>query len=275
MVIQFVLTVTGGKYLIARAISELPEVKNALQHGKLVLKGGTTVSCISEILFDRPLRICGRITGRGAVSSSSASDNAHTLAAYKGKLENIDSFADKYMSDMGPGDVIVTGANIIDSKGNAAMLAGNNGGGLCGIGLTAAVCEGAELIIAAGLEKLIPGSVEDSVRKAWRKGVDYSYGMACGLIPLTGRIITELEAVELLTGIRPVTIGKGGLFEGTGATLFQAEGSEEQTEKLQGYLKECENARLSGDEESLRECTVPSPGCRYHLSCLYRSRKAK
>lgn len=275
MVIQFVLTVTGGKYMIAKAVSELPEVKNALEHGKLVLKGGTTVSCLSEMLFDCPLRICGRITGRGAVSSSSGSDNAHTLAAYKGKLENIDSFADKYMSDMGPGDVIVTGANIIDSQGNAAMLAGNNGGGLCGRGIISAVSEGAELIIAAGLEKLIPGRVEDSIINARRKGVDSSYGMACGLIPLMGKVITELEAIELLTGIRPVIIGRGGLFEGTGSTLFQAEGSKEQTDKLQRYLKECKNARLSGERESLKECFVPSPGCRYHLSCIYRGMQEK
>ena len=48
------------------------------------------------------------------------------------------------------------------------------------------------------------------------------------------------------------------------------------------YVREVEKAGgipvmipIYRDEESLRECTLPSPGCRYHLSCLYRSRKAK
>lgn len=52
--------------------------------------------------------------------------------------------------------------------------------------------------VAAGLEKLIPGRVEEAVRAAGRKGVALSMGMAVGLMPIYGRPMTEVEAVKLL-----------------------------------------------------------------------------
>ena len=271
MTIQFALTVNEGKYLIAKAISELPEVREAISGGKLVLKGGTTVSLISELLFDLPLRISGRMTKRGAVSAASSCDAPHTVAWENGKIINLDETVDEYTSDMGPGDVIVTGANIIDSEGNGALLAGSKSGGLCGRSISAWSVEGAEVIIAAGLEKLIPGRVADSVRAAHRKNVDLAMGMACGLFPVTGRLVTEIEAVEILTGIKPVVIGRGGICGAEGGVLFQAEGENDKVERLSALVNECKGKETGGDIRSLKECSVPSPGCRYHLSCMYRS----
>ena len=47
---QISLTVTGAKRIIAKAVASFPEVRKAGQSGKLVLKGGTTVSALSEEL---------------------------------------------------------------------------------------------------------------------------------------------------------------------------------------------------------------------------------
>ena len=48
--IQFSLTVNEGKWLIAHGISQMPEVQRAMEHGKVVFKAGTTVSCVSQLL---------------------------------------------------------------------------------------------------------------------------------------------------------------------------------------------------------------------------------
>ena len=52
---QFFLTVNEGKWLIARAVAGMERVQRALRSGKVILKGGTTVSCISELLVGYPL----------------------------------------------------------------------------------------------------------------------------------------------------------------------------------------------------------------------------
>ncbi|MEW6723349.1 MAG: hypothetical protein AB1331_00295 [Bacillota bacterium] len=51
--IQVTITVPEGKRLIARAICRLPEVTQAYAAGRILLKGGTTVSAVSEELAGR------------------------------------------------------------------------------------------------------------------------------------------------------------------------------------------------------------------------------
>lgn len=51
--VQIFLSVNAAKWLIAEAISRRPEVQTALENGTLILKGGTTTSCLSAILTDR------------------------------------------------------------------------------------------------------------------------------------------------------------------------------------------------------------------------------
>ena len=67
--VQIFLSVNAAKWLIAEAISRRPEVQTALENGTLILKGGTTTSCLSAILTGSHLRLCGRVTCRGAVAN--------------------------------------------------------------------------------------------------------------------------------------------------------------------------------------------------------------
>ena len=66
--IQFTLTVEEGKALLARGVMQHPRFIEAQQTGKILLKGGTTVSRVAELAIGTPLRISGRITSRGTVS---------------------------------------------------------------------------------------------------------------------------------------------------------------------------------------------------------------
>jgi len=84
--IQFTLTVNAGKWIIAKAISELECVKESLSKGKLILFGGTTVSSLSEILFGKPLRLSGRVTPRGTVTAFHKKEEIpHNMLLLKGK----------------------------------------------------------------------------------------------------------------------------------------------------------------------------------------------
>ena len=268
--IQFYLTVNEGKWFIADAISRMDAVIQAKQAGKVVLKGGTTVSCLAELLFNKPLHISGRLTPRGAKVAKTTDKKPHCLLVHQGEETILDDIADEALLELGSGDVMIISANIIDVMGNAAMLAGSPAGGCYGRAVSAMTVEGLTVIVAAGLEKLIPGSVTDSVLLSRRKEVDFSHGLSCGLFPIYGHaVVTELSAIRLFADVDAVVIGRGGIQGAEGGTLIQAWGSEGQIALLEEAIKRCKGKPISGDEVSLLECVPSQETCR-HLSCCYK-----
>lgn len=267
---QIVLTVNESKRLIAKAIISLPEVKNALEKGKILLKGGTTVSAIAEGLVGIPLRICGRISKRGTVSSQIMSGkHPHSILIEKGKIKNIDDNIVEVVKNLGRGDIIIISGNALDSQKNVGMMAGSVSGGNPGIAVSGMLSEGAEVIIPIGLEKLILGTIRDASMVAGRKDVDVSYGMAVGLIPLYGKVVTEKDAVEILAKLNCTVIGKGGILGAEGSTVMVVKGLDKEVKKILKIIKEVKGADISGQKESLEECKRGNLSCKNHLACIY------
>ena len=61
-VAQFTLWGTQCQWLIARCILDSILFAPYLSQGKILFKGSSTVSCLTALLADTPMRICGRIT---------------------------------------------------------------------------------------------------------------------------------------------------------------------------------------------------------------------
>ena len=270
---QIVLTVNESKRLIAKAIISLPEIKNALEKGKILLKGGTTVSAIAEKLVEIPLRICGRISKRGTVSSQIISvKHPHSILVEKGKVKNIDDNIVEVVKNLERGDIIIISGNALDSQKNVGIMAGSVSGGNPGMAVSGMFSEGAEVIIPIGLEKLIPGTVRDASIAAGRKDIDISYGMAVGLIPLYGKVITEKDAMELLADIKCTIIGKGGIMGAEGSTVMVVEGLDKEVKKILKVTKEVKGTGISGQKDSLEECERGILNCKNHLACMYLRR---
>lgn len=248
---QIFLTVNTGKRLIAQAVLELDCVKTALKSGKVILKGGTTVSCISEQLLHYPLKISGRLTPDGALPNRHVTKQQYGILIEHGAIRGIDSEVEECLDHLGPGDVVITGANLIDAQGNAAVLAGSPGGFRWGRATAAMCTEGARVIISAGLEKLTPGSVVEAIKAARRKNIDQYEGMSCGLFPVVGDIITELEAVQILADVEVCIIGRGGIHGGEGGTLLQIHGEAAEVTRLQEIVRLCRGKKTGGDPVSL------------------------
>ena len=266
---QLTLTVSEGKRLIAFAVARMPEVQAALRCGKILLKGGTTVSAIAEELVGVPLRISGRITPLGTKSARSTVEAPHSLLIDKGVPEGVDDCLEEAVLGMGPGDVAICGANVIDRYGYAAIMAGSPLGGPPGRVISALASEGITTIVAAGLEKLIPGSVAEATLAAGRKGTDWSMGMAVGLIPVPGRIITELDAFPMVAKVQVAVIGRGGVAGAEGATTYVVEGDEAEVASLARLVLRLKGSSTSGAEGSLEECRRGCPHCHRHLGCIY------
>lgn len=268
---QFTLTVSEGKRLIAKAIASLPEVRKALSDGLILLKGGTTVSAISEELCGQPLRISGRVTPRGTVSSGAAEpEGPHSILLRRGAAEKADGRLAEIAREMGRDDVCVCGANLIDPWGGAAMMAGKDLCGEPGSVIPALESEGVRCYVAAGLEKLSPVPLREACGNAGRKASVWAMGMAVGLVPVPGRVVTELDALSLLGWPRRWLVGRGGISGAEGASTFVVEeGSEETIRALLRLLRNIKGAVTSGILSSMEECLRCGPGRPWHLGCVY------
>lgn len=272
--IQITLLVEEAKELIARAVIEHRDLQDSLTKGKVVLKGGTTISKISEKLIGQPLRICGRITERGTVSSLRKTEYPHTVLLEKEQSKNIDNTIHEEFSKLTEKDTVIVGANAIDTFGNAAMMAGSPGGGNIGRNFSFLYAEGVKVIIPAGLEKLVPGNLAEIIKNCSRKGKDFSYGMSVGLLPLYGQVITEVEAIKLLANVECQVIGAGGLYGANGSYTLEIWGKDEEVIRILKIIQDIKLAenRVSGEATSLQECKALCESCNSHLSCSYKEK---
>ncbi len=274
--VQVTLTVEEGKEIIALGILNHPTLIDTMKNGKVLFKGGTTVSKITEKLLGVPLKISGRITPRGTVSSKHTIEGAHSIIYYKGQWSNIDETIVDEVSRFTDKDLIICGANVFDNYGNAAIMAGSPGGGAVGQSLSSWYTEGAKVIIPVGVEKMIPGDLGEIIKRTGRNGKSLSWGMAVGLMPLKGELFTEVEAIKILADVDCFPIGAGGLGEAQGSLTLEIHApSNEEYEKIVKILKEIKsnNFEVGGIKDSHVECVAICDNCTRHIACGYKSRK--
>ncbi|MFO7837050.1 MAG: hypothetical protein R6V83_10355 [Candidatus Thorarchaeota archaeon] len=270
MKLQITLTVPEAKQIIAKAIAERADVKNALNNGQVLLKGGTTVSAISEELVGEKLRIGGRITSNGTKNALEKHNQSHSLLISQGKVRNADNKIEQITGDMQRSDVIITSANALDADGNAAMMAAAPLGHKAGKAISGFASQGCKVIVAVGLEKLIPGSIRQAVLSAGRESIDKALGSAVGLIPIIGEVFTEKEAVMSLADVKATVISSGGIYGAEGATTMVVSGQKEDVETIYQLVLEIKGTETSGTPESLIECRRGCPQCKRHLACVYK-----
>jgi hypothetical protein len=267
---QITLTVNEGKRIIAKGISLHPVVQKAFRQGRIFLKGGTTVSAVAEELVGRPMRISGRITPLGTKTGQVYTGGYHCAVIENGDLLDAEGSLETIVSGLEADDIGIIGANAIDVHGNAAIMYGAPMGGIPGIIISGLMAEIPNIFIAAGLEKLVPGSLTDIVPRVSRKGVQWSMGMAVGLTPISGQIVSEDKAIELLAKVDCTVVGHGGVFGAEGAVTMLIEGEYEDVKTVFEMVKALKGTGVSGQAESLAECTFPHDKCKKHLACIYK-----
>lgn len=264
-----ILTPSEQKMVIAKAISSLPEVKYALENGKILIKGGSTTSAIAYELIGLRLRVSGFISKTPGIGLSNREKKEHphsVLISDRGKKwVAIDGPEGPYepvynralsklraVRSLEPHDVIITGANAIDPHGNCALLSAGLLGGATGPALPGMMACGAKLIIACGLEKLIPTPIKDAIEVAGVRNIDrvvgwrtkskaelkIDPGVGLGLMPIIGDLITEKVALEILGDIKCKVISAGGICGAGGATHLVIEGTMKEVNKVCDLIEE-------------------------------------
>jgi hypothetical protein len=244
---QFVITPAAGKRLIARATAAHPAVQTALKSGTVVIVAGTTNGYVAEEIlkhlgqsagFDRnrffrgiTLPPCRPTTETGRLPDESrfAGDVVIVNGVWQPGVTIFD-----VADNLKEGDVILKGANAVDlSRRRAAILVGHSKGGTIAIAMQAVTGRRVRLILPVGLEKRV---TDDLDRLAGMLNVPGVHGPR--LFPAPGEIITEIEALSLLTGVTTEVVAAGGVCGAEGSVWLAIAGNLEQEESAQRILKE-------------------------------------
>lgn len=137
------------------------------------------------------------------------------------------------LAEMGPGDVYVKGVNALDAEGHVGVLYANVSppGGVFGRVIPASRKNGFKLVFPAGLEKLIATPIREAARAARPRDLDYSMGYRVGLMPCEGTVVTELDAIKIMSGAKANHIASGGLGGAEGAVTLVIGGNNEQVDE--------------------------------------------
>ena len=99
------------------------------------------------------------------------------------------------------------------------------------------VSQGLKYIVAIGLEKLVP-SVDQAASVAGAKSLDYSMGADFGIFKLPNTVVvTEIEALKILAGVKATHIGSGGIGDAAGSVSLIIEGDESHIKKAIGIVE--------------------------------------
>jgi hypothetical protein len=278
MLAQVVLTPAESKKLIAKAVTKLDVVQQAATDGMLVIHpSSSTYFIFEELIGVKPKTnywVCGVVTPRGmcvemamvlgGYSPPSMEYNPGELrglwAIKNGKVLTENTTAE-LMEQMTAKDVYIKGVNALDPQGNVGILIGKRGG--LGIVLSAWKKKKFTLIFPVGLEKLIPISIRQAAIEAKQAKYEYGMGLPAGLFPCPdGNVITEIDAVKILSGAVAVPIASGGLGGAEGATTLIIKGTNEQVRDAIEFIEQSKGARLPSLRLSnCNDCAVPH--CRF------------
>ncbi len=235
-----VLNPSESRRLLAKATVALPEVRHAFEHGTIIIGRGITNAFVTEELLGIRIEPKGGQTFgmvcHGITTGNSGPPPCTHHVIRKGKVvEGADSRVE--IQSFGPNDVFIKGANAVDPSGNVGILTSSLTGGTIGMAWPVVTPRGAHLILPVGLEKLVP-SVSDAARHSGVYFFKYSMGMPARLTPVElGLVITEIQALAILCGVRATHLASGGVGGSEGAVVLSIEGCEASVEKAFELVK--------------------------------------
>jgi len=229
--------VAESKRLIARGVAALPEVKKAMKGGMVVVATGTTNAYVLEELWGRSIDKrryrSGITTPREPERHEEPQEEPMPDVVFrKGEVaEELNRY--NAVEHMGKGDIYIKGANALDYMGQTAgVLIGSPVGGTLGAVLGQIIGKKIHLIIPIGLEKLVYEDINELHRLAAQGDSE-----GPSMWPIMGTIITEIEALDILTGIEATLYAAGGIAGAEGAVRLMLMGTQDQVEAALGLIE--------------------------------------
>jgi len=287
MLAQIVLTPAESKKLIAKAIANMDIVRQAATEGMIVLHpSSSTYFIVEELTGTKPETnywVCGVVAPRGTciemgilvvgyLPRSATTDPGEFQTWWvirNGKL-SIGEKVSKLLEQAKHTDVFIKGVNALDHQGNVGILIGDPiGGGPLGRILSAWRKISFHLVFPVGLEKLIPIPISQASKEAKQTKYSYAMGLATGLLPCPRgekvTIVTEIDAIKMLSGAIAVPMAAGGLGGAEGAITMVVKGSEQQVKQAINFAEQSKGAKLP--QLRLGHCKeCPGAHCRFPVA---------
>jgi hypothetical protein len=229
----FTLIPSESRRLLAKATVALPEVQVAKEKAYIILCGGVTNGFIAQELLGietEPQRCTAGIsTNRMLCVTPEEERHVLPMVIYKG--EPVDKTMQEAFEDFHIETVVVKGGNAIDPEGNVGVITSGFDGGTVAATIGTVTSTGLQYIFPIGLEKMVP-SVRDAVQYVGAKTFDYSLGANFGMYCLSkGKLITEIEALNILANVEAKHIASGGVGGSEGAVILVAWGEDDDVKK--------------------------------------------
>ncbi len=219
------LTPTQSKKLIAEAVAIHPAVRRAGELGTIVIGLGTTNAYVAARLLGREideLRFAAGIIRGGELDVTPEAERLPVVILRKGR--EIKAEVQDVLAEFSHEDVLIKGGNAVDPAGAVGVLMASREGGTIGRSLGIVKARGATLLMPIGLEKLIP-SVSEASRYLGQDRIGVATGEKAGLMPVVGaEVITELQALRLLAGVKATMVAGGGWGDSQGAVTLSVSG---------------------------------------------------
>ena len=268
----FTLTSAESRRLIAKAVINMPEVKEALSKAYLLLAGGTTNAFIAqEIMNDmsiEPALCTAGISSDGVLCvTDDDSRKSYPNVFYKG--EPTDKSLTDGLNDYYNETVVIKGANAVDTNGNVGIITAGFDGGTVPRVIGTVTSKGLTMITPVGLEKLVPSVPESAKALGGARTIDFSLGADCGMFCLSNtKVVTEIEALDILFSVKASLVCCGGVGGNEGAVTLAVNGEKEALEKMINFLEE----HVKG-EPAVKGNKGTCETCRYKF-CRYNGKKA-
>lgn len=249
MNIQISLSPSESKRLIGKGVMFFLRERIENKKKIVITRGSTNAYVLDEVYkhlgVEREFNKADFVTGEIIPGENTLWANKQRIPEIYLKGTNITEIESKeersqLVSRMRFGDVLIKGANAMDSNGTVGVLVGDPSGGTVGALYGFVKAKGIDLVIPIGLEKMIFGDINFMSDIAGQNACKHSRGLACGLFPISGIVITEIEALELLFDVETFQIGAGGLGDAQGsvALLIESDDKEELTKCWEFLLLE-------------------------------------
>lgn len=223
---QVTLTPPESKRLIAKAVSQMAIVQDALKKGKILIAFSSTNSYILEELsggkIDKTTYCSGIITKKGTYATLPSAMSKEALIV-DGKVTRIDN-SRKIIKKMNKEDIFIKSANAIDVEGNTGVFVSDSSSGELGHVIGHIYARKINLLIPTGLEKLIY-NLRGAFKVAGQHEYVCSLGLPVSVFPLHGEVITEIDALKILFDVKATLIGAGGISGAEGSVTLVLEGN--------------------------------------------------
>ena len=250
----FPLNPAESKRLIAKGVAAMPAVRRARESGRLIIGWGTTNAYVAEELlgFRVPkFGYCSGVITKGKLANIPDKQKVRPYCLRNGQI--IDIHFREMMAEMGADDVIIKGANAVDREGHAGILLAAGDSGTIGAAMQVVCGRGVQLVVPVGLEKMVPSVIAAS-RRCGIQRFKYAIGSPCGFIPLVNAtVVTELQALQLLTGVKATHVASGGVGGDEGAVTIVIEGTDERVAAAMELIE-----RIKGEEAVRQESEIES-----------------